>query len=282
MILRKLESQKEICAGHFHSAYNSNNKIRRDLASENSTLVKCFYLYATDYWIPADSTHSQAGNHGDSLLGVCWSYMRNRGTALLLAGDIPPRPISQASITGRLTHYLYFWDNLFLRSISGYQLLPNVGSNTRLTMAQWLNYNSIWSLEGRLKNFATDGEDPFIFGGMTRYWVFSHKMKKKNDSILNTQCSDKWIFSRLPQWSAGDLFQTGIQVLRLTRISFSTIYWGEENRRFPSYENAISVWFKHHFPTGQLQVRGEFRHDNEGGYWYQEENRAGFIGQAGK
>lgn len=107
-------------------------------------------------------------------------------------------------------------------------------------------------------------------------------MKKKNDSILNTQCSDKWIFSRLPQWSAGDLFQTGIQVLRLTRISFSTIYWGEENRRFPSYENAISVWFKHHFPTGQLQVRGEFRHDNEGGYWYQEENRAGFIGQAGK
>lgn len=106
-------------------------------------------------------------------------HEKSRHCSLLLAGDIPPRSISQTSISGRLTHYLYFWDNLFLRSISGYQLLPNVGSNTCLTMAQWLNYNGIWSVEGRLKNFATDREDPFIFGGWQDIGDFLTKWRER-------------------------------------------------------------------------------------------------------
>ena len=104
----------------------------------------------------------------------------------------------------------------------------------------WLNCSARPS--GEMKNWAANWEDPLMVWE-TRFWVSASKWRQESmrstPEHWKSSLSARGIFlqdfqqAAARRHSATDLFQVYIQVLRLTRINFSTIYWGK--RCFPCY-----------------------------------------------
>lgn len=184
------------------------------------------------------------------LLGVCWPETSRHCCAFSQTHSAKvhlPNLYHRWTRTS-CTHYRYLWDHLLLRSVSGYQLLLNVSSNTCLIMSRWLDGNNIWSLEGRLKNSPLIERLRVYFSGWRDIEGFLTKWRKpvthNIKSTVQRQADQlkispsSGILRWPPQCSAGDVSQTYIQGFRLTRTSFSTIYWGwegEGRKTVPGY-----------------------------------------------
>lgn len=127
--------------------------------------------------------------------------------------------------------------SIFLLSGFGYKLFHNVSSNIFFILSWWLSYKSRLALKATWRmSLLIERLCLYFPEWQGTQEILTKWRKERTHSIKNTVqrqvvhlkiYSSLGIFSRLPQCNAGDLFQMYIQVFKLTRISFSTIYWGK-------------------------------------------------------